>query len=121
MEYSKFDEHVPLKKISYIFKYKQCALFHHDIICVILYALVKTMYLVVFITILCYTCIDSYPKKFRLSIEIGKGILIKECNPYLTKQFTFHPTNNQILVCPVTGVTNYNMIPKVTVPMSLEP
>ena len=29
LEHSRFDDHVPLKKISYLFSYKQCALFHH--------------------------------------------------------------------------------------------
>ena len=39
------------------------------------------MCLVLFSTILCYTCIESYPKKFR-SLEKDTGILIKikECN-----------------------------------------
>ena len=65
------------------------------------------MCLVISITILCYNCIESYPKKFRLSLEKGTGILIKECNPYLIKIFTFHPSNNQFIVCPVTGMNNY--------------
>ena len=59
------------------------------------------------ITILCYTCIESYPKKYILSPEKGNGILIKECNPYLIIFFTFHPFNNQIIVCPVAGMNNY--------------
>ena len=84
LEHSTFDEHVPLKKIHYLFNYKQCALFHHASICHILYSLVKTMCLVIYIyiTILCYTCIESYHKKCILSLEKGKSILIKECNPY---------------------------------------
>ena len=40
LEHSRFDEHVPLMKISYQFHCKQCALFHHIIICHILYSLV---------------------------------------------------------------------------------
>ena len=109
LEHSRFEEHVPLMKISYLFHCKQCTLFHHIIICHILYSLVKTMCLVLCITILCYTCIESYPKKFRLSLENGTGILIKikECNPCLNTIFTFHPSNNQIIVCPVTGMNNY--------------
>ena len=109
LEHSRFDEHVPLMKISYLFDCKQCALFHHIIVCHILYSLVKTMYLVLFITILCYTCIESYPKKFRLSIEKCMGILIKitVCNPCLNINFTFHPSNNQIIDCPVTGMNIY--------------
>ena len=89
LEHSKFVEHVPLMKISYLFDCKQCALFHHIIIC--------------------YTCIESYPDKFRLSLEKGTGILIKikECNPCLNNIFTFHPSNNQIIVCPMTGMNNY--------------
>ena len=46
LEHSWFDEHVPPKKISYLFDCKQCALFHHAIMCHILYSLVKTMCLV---------------------------------------------------------------------------
>ena len=67
------------------------------------------MCLVLCITILCYTCIESYPKKFRLSLEKGTGILIsiKECNPCLNTIYTFHPSNNQIIVCPVTGMNKY--------------
>ena len=109
MEHSTFDEHVPLMKISYLFHCKQCTLFHHIIIFHILYSLVKTMCLVLCITILCYTCIESYPMKFRLSLEKGTGILIKikECNPCLNTIFTFHPSNNQTIVCPVTGMNNY--------------
>ena len=109
LEHSKFDEHVPLKKINYLFNYKQCALFHHVIMCHILYSLVKTMCLVIYITILCYTYIESYPKKFRLSLEKGKGILIKECNPYLINFFTIHQFNNQIIICPVAGMNNYKL------------
>ena len=109
LEHSTFDEHVPLKKISYMFNYKQCALFHHGIICHLLYSLVKTMCLVMSITILCYNCIESYPNKFRVSLEKGTGILIKikECNPCININLTFHPSNNQIIVCPVTGMHNY--------------
>ena len=76
LEHSTFDEHVPLKKISYLFNYKQCALFHQGIICHLLYSLVKTMCLVLYITILCYTCIELYPKKCILSPEKGNGILM---------------------------------------------
>ena len=71
--------------------------------------LVKTMCLVIYITILCYTCIESYPKKFRLSLEKGKSILIKECNPYFIIFFTIHPFNNQIIICPVAGINNYKL------------
>ena len=49
---------------------------------------------VLFITILCYSCIESYPKN-------------KECNLCLNINFTFHPSNNQIIVCPATGINNY--------------
>ena len=49
LEHSTFDEHVPLQKISYLFNYKQCALFHHDTICHLLYSLVKTMYVVIYL------------------------------------------------------------------------
>ena len=44
-----------------------------------------------------------------MSIEIGTGILNKnkEYNPCLKTIFTFHPSNNQIIVCPVTGMNNY--------------
>ena len=42
LEHSTIGEHVPLKKISYLFNYKQCALFHHVSICHIVYSLVKT-------------------------------------------------------------------------------
>ena len=69
LEHSRFDEHMPLKNISYIFHCKQCALFHHVIMCHIVYSLVKIMCLVLYITILCNTCIASYPKKFRVSLE----------------------------------------------------
>ena len=113
LEHSKFDEHVLLKKIHYLFNYKQCALFHHVFMCHIMYSLVKTMcyiyiYIYIYYYILCYTCIESSPKKFRLSLEKGKGILIKECNPYLIIFFTIHPFNNQIIICPVAGMNNYN-------------
>ena len=57
--------------------------------------------------LLCCTCSDSYPKQIGLSIERGTGILIKECNPHLIQIFTFNPSNNQIIVCPVTGMNNY--------------
>ena len=50
--YSRFNEHVPRKKISYLFDCKQCALFHHFSMCYILYLLVKTICLVLYITIL---------------------------------------------------------------------
>ena len=33
--------------------------------------------------------------------------LIKGCNPCLIKIFTFHPSDNQIIVCPVTGMNDY--------------
>ena len=52
LEHSRFDEHVPLKKISYLFNYKQCALFHHVIMCHLLYSLIKTMCLVIYYVIL---------------------------------------------------------------------
>ena len=42
-----------------------------------------------------------------MSLEKGTGILIKECNPCLINIFTFHPSNNQIIVCPVTGINKY--------------
>ena len=72
LEHSRFDEHVPLKRISYLCSYKQCALFHHVIIiCHILYSLVKTRCLSISITILCCTCSDSYPPKIGLSITIA--------------------------------------------------
>ena len=55
LEHSRFDEHVPLKKISYLFSYTQCALFYYiSIICHILFSLVKTRCLVISITILLY-------------------------------------------------------------------
>ena len=46
LENSRFDEHVPLMKISYLLDCKQCALFHHVIMCHIFYSLVKIMWLV---------------------------------------------------------------------------
>ena len=46
LEHSRFAEHVPLMKIIYLFDCKQCTLFHHIIICHILYSLGKTMCLV---------------------------------------------------------------------------
>ena len=99
---------MPLKKISYLFSYKQCALFHYVIIiCHILFSLVKTRCLFISITILCCTCSDSYPPKIGLSLEKGTGILIKECNPHLIKNVTFNPSNNQIIVCHVTDMNNY--------------
>ena len=48
LEHSKFDEHVPLKKINDLFNYKQCALFHHVIMCHILYSLRNTKYEIVY-------------------------------------------------------------------------
>ena len=33
--------------------------------------------------------------------------MIKECNPHLIKKITFNPSNNQIIVCPVTDMNNY--------------
>ena len=30
-----------------------------------------------------------------------------KCNPYFTKDYTFYPTDNQTIVYPVTGMTNY--------------
>ena len=47
--HSRFDEHVPLKKISHLFDCKQCALFHHVINCHILFSLVKIMCFVIYI------------------------------------------------------------------------
>ena len=47
------------------------------------------------------------PQKIGLSLEKGTGILIKECNPHLIKNVTFNPSNNQIIVCPVTDINNY--------------
>ena len=45
-----------------------------------------------------------------MSLEKDTGIL--ECNPYLIQNFTFHPFNNQIIVCPVAGMNNYKYDPK---------
>ena len=33
LEHSTFDDHMPLNKISYLFNYKQCTLFHYVIYC----------------------------------------------------------------------------------------
>ena len=63
---------------------------------VTLYSLVKTMWSVISIIILDNDyCIDPYCEKIRLSLEESSGTL--KCNPYLTKDYTFYPTNNKSL------------------------
>ena len=96
-EFSNFDKQLLQNKIIYLLI---C------IICVLLYSLVKTMCLAMFILILiCNPCIDPYYEKFRLSLEKSSSTL--KCNPYITKDYTLYPTNNQIILCPVTGINNH--------------
>ena len=30
-----------------------------------------------------------------------------KCNPYITKDYTLYPTNNQIILSPVTGINHH--------------
>ena len=44
-------------------------------------------------------------EKFRLSLEKSSSTL--KCNPYITKDYTLYPTNNQIILCPVSGMNHH--------------
>ena len=93
-EYSNFDKHFI---IIYLLI---CITF------ILLYSSVKTLYLVIFIFILpCNACIDPNYEKFRLSLEKSSSTL--KCNSYITKDYTFYPTNNQIILCPVSGMNHH--------------
>ena len=95
-EFSKFDEHLPQHKIIYLFL---CTLL------VLLYSLVKTICSVISMFILGNACIGPYCMKIGLPLEESSSTL--NCNPYLTKDYTFYPTDNQTIVYPVTGMNNY--------------
>ena len=43
--------------------------------------------------------------EIRLPLEESSSTL--NCKPYLTKDYTFYPTDNQTIVYPVTGMHNY--------------
>ena len=75
------------------------------ILFVLLYSLVKTMCSVISIIILGNACIGPYCMNIRLPLEESCGTL--KCNPYLTKGYTFYPTDNQTIFCPVIGMNNY--------------
>ena len=55
--------------------------------------------------LLCSECIFPYCEK--ISLSLGESNDTYKYNPYLTKKYTFHPKNTQIIVCPVTGMTKY--------------
>ena len=46
-----------------------------------------------------------YAYDTRLSLEKSSSTL--KCNPYITKDYTLYPTNNQIILCPVAGMNNH--------------
>ena len=60
---------------------------------------------VISIIILGNACIGPYCRIIRLPLEENNDTL--KFHPYLTKDYTFYPTNNQTIVCHVTGMNNY--------------
>ena len=94
--FTNLTEHLPQNKIIYLFI---CILF------VLLCSLVKTICSVISIIILGNACIGPYCRKIRLPLDESSRTL--KCNPYLTKDYTFYPTDNQTIVYPVTGMNNY--------------
>ena len=106
-EFPKFDQQFSHNKCIYLIIYKLGRLFHHVIIFGILYSVVSTMCLVISIILilLCSECIFPYCEKNSLSL--GGSNDTYKYNPYLTKKYTFHPNNTQIIVYPVTGMTKY--------------
>ena len=57
------------------------------------------------IILLCSECIFPYCEKHSSSLRKSNDTW--KYNPYLTKKYTFHQNNTQIIVHPVTGMTKY--------------